>query len=553
MSEAAEVMKGVKPPSITKKLINHVATAFDLVNHDGKAYAVFKPRPIDGTGAAYGPEQPVGVARLLGPSMQHYIVGMAWATYQQAVSRSTVEQVMAVLKAGAFAQPERPLSLRFHHDPQGRRLTVDLGRKDGQCIRISAQGWGVGPSPDGVMFRRSHATKPLPIPERGGKLTELAELMAMNPDSDEFRLLLGWVLGLPFSTSVRPGLLLIGPPGTGKSTRIRLLTSLWEPSGVEALGSCFGQNHTDDQVRASHRAVPLWDNLSAISHNTSDLLCTMVTGAAREVRTLYTTGDLDTQAIQRPVGLTAVSVPAGLRADALDRLVVVEAPQIPHRIDDAEVQRDFDQAHARLLGAACDALAGALRKWPEAGETGDFRMAAFARLLDALDLAELPGLPDGSLLDTYATAVTTVKQRNAADDVFGAALLALLERSAGQWTGQASQLLAAVAGHAQYGDRDTPGWPRTPRKIPEVLNHLRDGLAALGVTWRTTVVRGSTRYYLHGPPQEQPAQPPGGGTGHLPVVGSLPPAGGGGGLGGGHLPQAGVGIPAVSPPPMRAL
>jgi hypothetical protein len=78
-------------------------------------------------------------------------------------------------------------------------------------------------------------------------------------------------------------------------------------------------------VRASYRAVPLWDNLSGVSNTTSDLLCTLITGSGREVRQLYTTGDLDTTAIQRPVGLTAVGTPAGLLAGALDQPVVGDA------------------------------------------------------------------------------------------------------------------------------------------------------------------------------------------------------------------------------------
>ena len=127
---------------------------------------------------------------------------------------------------------------------------------------------------------------------------------------------------------------------------------------------------------------------------------------------------------------------------------------------------------------------------------GNFRMAAFAQTLAALDAAASLGLPAG-MLAAYAAAVSQTKQRSAADDSFGSALLTLLEKSPGSlWSGKAAELIGAAGLYAGIGDRDGPGWPRSPRRVPEVLNHLRDGLAELGVTWTTTTVRGSTRYYM---------------------------------------------------------
>src|SRR5690606_38366920 len=153
-------------------------------------------------------------------------------------------------------------------------------------------------------------------------LYELAEdVLALDPESREFKLMLGWALALPFAASARPGLLLIGPPGSGKSTRLRLLASLFAPMDVGGLGANLGRNHDDDLVRAKHRAVPLWDNISSMSGETSDLLCSLVTGGGRERRQLYTDGELTALTIRRPIGLTAVGRPAGLRADALGRMI----------------------------------------------------------------------------------------------------------------------------------------------------------------------------------------------------------------------------------------
>lgn len=501
------------PPkkSDVRKLIDHFATTHHLVHNQGQAYIIpgrsGPPYPFDG---------PPGVAQPFGAPLRRKIVQVSRVSSEvKLVSRAAAETVMLHLEAVAFGGEETPIALRFAQGAAESCVRLDLGRADGRVLVIRPDGWEVlgaelgggapGEPPRGVVFRRSHATRPLPIPTRGGRLVELAELLALDADDVVFKALLGWAVGLPFVASVRPGVLLVGPPGTGKSTRLRLVASLVEPSGLDALGSAFGRNHADDQVRALHRAVPLWDNLTSVSGDTSDLLCCLVTGTAREGRLLFTNNDMSTAPIARPVGLTAVGVPAGLRPDALDRLIVLEAPPVPARIEDAEVQRRFDAAHPRLLGALADAVAAALRWRDRVAPPTEYRMAAHARVLAAVGAAvkagELGGCPAG-LLDAYAEVVRQRAQRTAADDTFGAALLALLEARGGQWKGKAGELLYATAMHAPYTEQRLPGWPSSPRRVPEVLNHLRDGLAALGVTWTTSTVVGSTRYTFAQRPAE---------------------------------------------------
>jgi hypothetical protein len=250
----------------------------------------------------------------------------------------------------------------------------------------------------------------------------------------------------------------------------------------------------------------LWDNMTSVTGAASDEICRLITGTAREGRELYSNDSLSTAAVQRPIGLTAVGVPAGLRPDALDRLIVLDMPPIAARIDDAEVQRRFDSAHPALLGAWADAVAAALRWRQRVPAPTEHRMAAHAHVLAAVDGATaagaLTGCPPG-LLEAYASCQRRIRERTVAEDVFGGALLALLAVNGGRWRGRAVELLQAAAFHTgTWNDRHQPGWPSSPRRVPEVLNHLRDGLAALGVSWQTTTVRGATTYTFTASDQE---------------------------------------------------
>lgn len=476
----------VKP---TTKLYKHFRSACDLIHSDGRAYAV--PRE---TSELIGP---AGVATPLSEQFRRIVTRVARRVPEVGgISQAMARDVVAELEADASTGPATPVSLRFHHDPKASRIVLDLARPDGLCVVITADGWAVEPIPAGVVFRRSHATLPLPEPVRGGRLDELAPVLAFDADSPAFRSLVGWAIGTLFVASVCPAMTLVGPMGSGKSTRLRLTASLVEPTPASGLGSAFGRNVDDDMVRAMHRAVPIWDNLQRVSGAVSEAFCCVVTGTAIEKRALYTDTDLVTVAIARPVGLTAVAKPAGFRPDALDRMSVVEIEPIPVRVADSEIQARFDAAHPRMLGAVCDAVSAALRWLPYTPAPTHLRMAAHAHVLAAVDAAtaagELAGVPAG-LLANYSDLASHTARDTASEDVFGGALLALLEETGGSWSGKASELLAAAGRHVPIGEHG-PGWPGSPRKVPEALAYLRPGLAELGVTWRPTTVRGSTRY-----------------------------------------------------------
>lgn len=342
--------KGTKgeTKNIAKELLNTISEACDIVHSGGQFYAVGKP-------GAWGEKvfRPVGVAQEFGAQFRRRIVLLAQQMYDAMIGADLADKVMLHLEAHASDEPEAKLALRFHHpDPTGpnERIYIDLAREGGQCIEITAAGWKVVPQPPrGVIFTRSHKSRPLPLPVAGGQLTDLARVLALPEDSPEFRLILGWTLTLPLSANTQPALLLIGAPGYGKSTRLRLAVSVWEPSDEHSLGSGFGRDAEDDIVRARHRAVPIWDNLTSVSGATSDHFCTMVTGTGIEGRKYHTNADFVSYPIARPIGLTAVGMPPGFRPDALDRLVVVELPEITQRVSDATVQAEFNHAHPQLL------------------------------------------------------------------------------------------------------------------------------------------------------------------------------------------------------------
>lgn len=495
--DAARRRKDGDMPSTLDMLKEAIVNHYALVTSAGEPFLV----PLE-QGKAIGVP---GVAQPVNSGLRPRLAAIALKLgIANKLSRTLADKLIDQLHGHALLRPhDTEIHLRFAEDSD--RLVIDMGTPDGSRIEVRADGWEVTEAEQSPVFRRSRIMRPLPEPEPGGSLRELAEVLSLDPDGREFKLLLGWLLGLPFEASVRPGLLLIGPPGSGKSTRLRLLASIFEPMDEAGLGASFGRNGDDDLVRASHRSIPLWDNLTSISGESSDLLCSLITGGGRERRRLYSDDELASMAVRRPIGLTAVGRPAGLRADAMDRLITVELDAPAERLSDAALQRRFDEKHGRLLGAVLDALAEILR-YRASVAAPSVRMHGFAEILAAYDQAVENGdvVGPSGLLEAYVEHISQVKSETAADDVFGSAIIDLLDRRGGQWRGLASQLLNECLETVGVGlgereeVRKTPGWPRSPRALPTVLAHLRDPLAELGIRYTMEKARGNkTQYIFH--------------------------------------------------------
>ena len=131
-----------------------------------------------------------------------------------------------------------------------------------------------------------------------------------------------------------------------------------------------------------------FDNLSNISGNMSDHLCRLATGGGLAARQLYTDRDEIVEDVQRPIILNGIGLVAW-RPDLADRSIKVTLPHIDpaQRRDERALDEEFERARPGILGALCDAVASALRRWPEIDLAKRPRMADFGRWVTAAEPA----------------------------------------------------------------------------------------------------------------------------------------------------------------------
>ena len=264
-----------------------------------------------------------------------------------------------LLEAKAL-QPELPVCevyLRVASLPD--RIYIDLADARWRAIEIGANGWSVIQTPP-VRFIRTPGMLPLPVPESGGSLETLKNLVNVRHD-DEFVLIVCWLLNALRGNGQHPVLVLTGAEGSAKSTLIRILIALIDPNCTPLAGLPRTEAHLT--AMASSRYLQAFDNVSALPVQVSDAFCRLSTGSGAQPIILNSIADVVT------------------RPDLADRCVFINCDAIPEELrrSETELLGEFEKAHARIFGLLLEALSHGLRM--SSGTKPDRlpRMADFAR------------------------------------------------------------------------------------------------------------------------------------------------------------------------------
>jgi hypothetical protein len=108
-----------------------------------------------------------------------------------------------------------------------------LADRDWRAVEIGPHGWKVVAEPP-VRFRRLAGLLPLPMPQPGGSLDELAACLNLQ-DRDDLVLVTTWVLA-----AVRPGgpyplLVIAGEQGSAKTVLSKMLRALVDPNASRTI------------------------------------------------------------------------------------------------------------------------------------------------------------------------------------------------------------------------------------------------------------------------------------------------------------------------------
>ncbi|MFD9970598.1 ATP-binding protein [Streptomyces sp. NPDC059011] len=402
---------------------------------------------------------------------------------------TALKEALDLIEALALTEETQPVHIRVAPGFDGATW-LDLGRADGQSVRIHPTGWDVAvPDPREVCWRRTQLTGelPLPVKDTDGKGIDLLLRLTNFATAETECLALAWLIGSLGPSVPVPAPFLTGPQGAGKSTAGRMLMRV-----VEGMSSDLRRAPKDEENLIAAVAagwVTALDNLSHMTPDLSDAMCCIVTGAESVKRALFTDGDVVRARYRRPLLLTGIDVGV-IRPDLAERLLPLRLERPRVRRTEAELWAEYEQVLPVILGSLLD-LAVKVRA-AEADIPTDLRMADFAHLCAQLDAATGFGS-----LAAYRASLDDLN-----DDVIEGDLLAqtVLKHAAGMRPREetrmtSSEWLYALTG-LYTGEECRPlpkGWPTTGKVLSDRLKRLQPTLAARGVVvdWGRT---GAARY-----------------------------------------------------------
>lgn len=348
---------------------------------------------------------------------------------------------------------------------------VDLCDDDWRVIRVDGAGWQiVSRSP--VYFTRTKNMRPLPAPAVAGAIAKLWEHTNI-PDNRRLPAL-AWLLDCLRPDTPYPILELTGEQGSAKSSSQRRLRDLVDPNKVPLRGR--PKAIEDIYVSAANSHVVSFENLSYLSPEQQDALCTLATGGGFATREFYTNGEEHVLETKRPVMINGIN-PVATQPDLVERVISIEAPTIPpgDRKDEQTLEAEWQKDYPSVFAGLLDLFSAALAKLPDVKLTDKHRMADYQLLGEAVGLAL--GMPAGHFSELYAGAIAEGIDRSL--ETFGVAN-ALQVFMAGQstWKGTYLSLLGDLA---YLPGIDRSNWPKSPRGLAGQLKRIGPGLRRIGI------------------------------------------------------------------------
>jgi hypothetical protein len=402
---------------------------------------------------------------------------LAWLAHTQlgvAPSSETVKSASNTLAGKAkFDGEEHVPAIRVAKSDMGYWL--DLCDDQWRSVLLTATGWQVMSKPP-VRFTRNRAMRSLVMPARGGSFEPLWELV--NVPVEDRPLVLAWILESLRPDTPYPVLELIGEQGSAKSTTQETIRHFLDPNKVMLRGRPKGVE--DVFVAAGSNHILSLENLSGISAELSDALCTISTGGGQAGRQLFTNGEEHIIEAHNPVMLNGIGAVV-TRPDLLDRTVAVCLPTIQNRMTEAEHAARLNECAPAIMGGLLDLFAKTLATLDEVriDPAQRPRMADFAQLGEAMHRA-IGGVP-GDWLAKYVEHRCTAIRRTVYASPVAQACIEFAE-GGGRYAGTVKGLLELLntrnaASNAERGEY----WPRSPKGLGDALRRAAPALRQIGI------------------------------------------------------------------------
>jgi hypothetical protein len=272
-----------------------------------------------------------------------------------------------------------------------------------------------------------------------------------------------------------------GESTNGKTTVCNMLLGLVDPN-LTGLRSVKTEN--DLYIGAKNNHAVGFDNLSRMSATLADALCKISTGIAIGARKLYTDDEKYAFYARRPTVFNGIPTDLTERSDLATRTIRLRIPPIPanKKRGDLSLWDDFNNMKARLFGALCDGLVGALRDWRRIEIEERARFADFEAFAEAGCRAM--GFPAWTFVDRYRENRAGSMSFAADADSVGRAVQGFMAKHPDGYIGSMTTLLKKLS---WYRDCEYRDWPKDATRLSTARRRQCGPLAQKAIDVETDV------------------------------------------------------------------
>lgn len=414
--------------------------------------------------------------------MKNWLSHEFWKKYSKGLGSEAITGALNVIEGKArFEGKKHALNIRMALE--GQDIWYDLANSKWEAIKMSKDGWNVVSKPPILFKRYSHQDAQVyPSSDRGDASLILNYV---NVENRKHRILILVLLISYFIPNFPHPLFLIhGSQGSAKTTFAKLLRMILDPSQLGVLSLPYG--YKDLVQTLDHHAFLFFDNVSAISAETSDILCKAVTGGGFSKRELYSNDDDVIYSFKRCIGINGINIVA-TRPDLLERSILIELNRIDpkNRKEEGGLMKGFENDLPQILAGIFDVLVKAIGIKPTIKLSSAPRMADFATWGCAI--AKALGYSQEEFLSAYEENINQQSEVVINDNVVARTLVEFMENKI-EWSGTATELLHQIEAYGLLQGVDTyeQYWPKSSNAFTRKLNELKVNLREIGIEYSTS-------------------------------------------------------------------
>ncbi|MBP9711542.1 MAG: bifunctional DNA primase/polymerase [Candidatus Pacebacteria bacterium] len=395
-----------------------------------------------------------------------------WKKYSKTPNNDAISTALNTVE-GHAAYEGNQYELENRVNQKGDSIFYFLSDSEWQSVKISATGWTIEKNPP-ILFRTYNHQQPQVTPVLGGDIFNLFSYI--NIEREDHKLLLAvWLICCFIPGFPHPMIYFHGPQGSAKSTVSKILKKIIDPSKID--GSDFPKDQKELIQQLAHHWFLVFDNITIIPSELSDILCRAVTGSGFSKRELYSDDSDIIYNFKRCISLNGINLPS-LKPDLLERSVLVDLARIPKgkRKEEKDMLDNFTAELPSLLGSIFTVLSKAMEIRPTVKETNLPRMADFT--LWGCAIAEALGHSRAEFLRAYTQNIN-LQSDEVINDNLEASFIVEFMADKEEWSGSATELLAIL--RLKYIDDWRTKIPDTPQVFSRNIMALKTTLEEVGI------------------------------------------------------------------------